>query len=260
MQRKPDGSFSETLKQKAIEAALSTLGLNSTGLKLVGAGIGGTIEGFNTQWNDGGTGKRLGQHASEFSVRDVPALVAGYIQGLLQGVVSPITDLFSLFVMLEQGRDFAGKLAQSALSGKDGLQPELDAILLSLGEMSAPMLAVLRDMRNNKMATFKALLEFAASQGPILAQMEGMAISVGLSSGKAIAKSFEEPWEKKEKKNNPNSPPGRNRCSGPITSWRAAARPCCPVRGATSATRRAMRSALGWCKSLCWCSRTASAT
>lgn len=200
VQRKSDGSTSEFLKQKAIEGALSALGLNSTALKLVGAGIGGAIEGFHTQWTDGGTGQRLGKHLSEFSLSDVPALLSGYVQGVIQGVVSPITDLFSLFVMLEQGRDFAAKLAESALFGKSGQSAELDAILQSIAELVAPMRAVVQDMKSHPLATLKSLLEFASSQGPMMSKMEDMATNAGLSGGKAIAKSLEEPWEKKEKK------------------------------------------------------------
>ena len=203
VQRMPEGGTSEFLKQKAIEGALSALGLNSTALKLVGAGIGGAIEGFRTQWTDGGTGQRLGKHLSEFSLSDVPALLSGYVQGVIQGVVSPITDLFSLFVLMEQGRDFAAKLAESALFGKSGQQAELDAILQSIAELVAPMRDVVREMKSHPLATLKSLLEFASSQGPMISKMEDMATNAGLSGGKAIAKSLEEPWEKKEKKEEP---------------------------------------------------------
>ncbi|NVD72550.1 DUF4157 domain-containing protein [Duganella sp. BJB1802] len=203
VQRKADDSTTEFLKQKAIEGALSALGLNSTALKLVGAGIGGAIEGFRTQWTDGGTGQRLGKHLSEFSLKDVPALLSGYVQGVIQGVVSPITDLFSLFVLMEQGRDFAAKLAESALFGKSGQQAELDAILQSIAELVAPMRAVVQEMKSHPLATLKSLLEFASSQGPMMGKMEDMATNAGLSGGKAIALSLEEPWEKKEKKEEP---------------------------------------------------------
>ncbi|MYN19990.1 DUF4157 domain-containing protein, partial [Rugamonas sp. FT107W] len=203
VQRKADDSTTEFLKQKAIEGALSALGLNSTALKLVGAGIGGAIEGFRTQWTDGGTGQRLGRHLSEFSLKDVPALLSGYVQGVIQGVVSPITDLFSLFVLMEQGRDFAAKLAESALFGKSGQQAELDAILQSIAELVAPMRDVVREMKSHPLATLKSLLEFASSQGSMMAKMEDMATKAGLSGGKAIALSLEEPWEKKEKKEEP---------------------------------------------------------
>ncbi|GJI93337.1 hypothetical protein RugamoR57_00550 [Duganella caerulea] len=203
VQRKADDSTTEFLKQKAIEGALSALGLNSTAFKLVGAGIGGAIEGFRTQWTDGGTGQRLGKHLSEFSLKDVPALLSGYVQGVIQGVVSPITDLFSLFVLMEQGRDFAAKLAESALFGKSGQQAELDAILQSIAELVAPMRDVVKEMKSHPLATLKSLLEFASSQGSMMAKMEDMATKAGLSGGKAIALSLEEPWEKKEKKEEP---------------------------------------------------------
>lgn len=195
VQRKEDGGLLGDVKQGAIDLVMKGLGLNGTGVKMVSAGIGGAIEGFGKQWNEGGTGERLKQKASTFSLRDVPAFIAGYMQGVVQGVISPITDLFSIGVLLEQGNEFAGKLADSLLSGKVDLEAELRAVWTALKGMAGSVGKTLKGMKDQPLNTLKMLLEFAMSQGPMMAKLEEMAAGAGRSGGQAVAKSLEEPWE-----------------------------------------------------------------
>jgi len=195
VQRKEDEGMFGVVKQKVIDAVLSQLGLNGTGVKLVTAGVSGAIEGFGHQWTEGGTGEKLGQKAMTFGVRDIPAFLSGYVQGVIKGVVSPITDLFSIAVLMEQGHDFAWKIAQSALSGKGELEAELNSLLASLQGLAAPIKTALKGMKDKPLETLKSLVAFATSQGTMIAKLEEMAAGAGRSGGQAIAKSLEDPWE-----------------------------------------------------------------
>jgi hypothetical protein len=182
-----------------MEMAKSRLGLTSTSGKLLIAGVEGVIEGFQHQWTkEGGTGEHLRKEAKKFSLTDVPALMVGYLTGVVKGLFSPLTDLFSIAVLLEQLRNFGFSLAQSALTQRDELKAMFDSLLAGLSQLALPMLDVVRDMKNHKLETLRMLLGFAQSQGGMMEKMEGMAKSAGYAGGEELAKSFETPWEEKK--------------------------------------------------------------
>ena len=201
MQRKEAGGIGDELKEQAITQALSLIGLGPTGQRLVRSGIDGAVEGFSEQWNKkDGTGELLGKEMKKFSATDLPALIGGYLTGVVRGVVSPITDLFQILVLGEQARDFADKIAQSALSNGGALAAELNEISAAVSQLVAPLRGVWATMRANKLDTLRMLFGFADAQSAMVQQMEQMAASLGRTGGTSIAKALEAPWKKEEAK------------------------------------------------------------
>ncbi|MEX8521101.1 MAG: DUF4157 domain-containing protein [Leptothrix sp. (in: b-proteobacteria)] len=201
MQRKETGGLGDDLKEQAISMALQAVGLGPTSQRLVRSGLSGAVEGFSDQWNKkDGTAELLGKELKKFSTTDLPALVGGYLTGLVRGVVSPITDLFQILVLGEQARDFADKIAQSALSNGGALAAELNEIGAAVSQLVAPLSSVWATMRANKLETLRMLIGFADTQGTMVRQMEEVAASLGRAGGTSIAKALEAPWKKEEPK------------------------------------------------------------
>lgn len=189
----------EDVTKLVIDGVASALGLNSTSSRLIRSGISGAVEGFGEQWTKGGTGERLGGHVKALSLKDVPAIIVGYVVGAGQGLISPITDLWSIAVMMEQIQDFGRNLLQSALTNGSLLKAELDGIYAALTRLVGPISNAFNFMKGNKLDTLKMLLGFAGSQSGMTEKMEGVAHSWGEKGGKEIAKSLEDPWEDKKK-------------------------------------------------------------
>lgn len=192
-------SGKEDVTKLVIDGVASSLGLNSTSSRLIRSGISGAIEGFGQQWTEGKTGEHLGGHVKDLSLRDVPAIIGGYVVGAIQGLVSPITDLWSIAVMMEQIQDFGEKLLQSALLQASALKADLDGVLAALVPLAGPLRNAFNFMKGSKLDILKMLLGFAGSQNGMIDKMEGVAHSWGNKGGKEIAKSLEEPWEEKKK-------------------------------------------------------------
>jgi hypothetical protein len=206
VQRQAAGPQGDTLRMVAVKIA-TTLGMSETAARLIVASIEGASAGFVEQWTTGGTGERVKAKLKEFSITDIPAMVGGYVVGLLQGVVSPITDLYSIAVLLEKVRDFGLKLVQSAISGAGGLKQELDGVLSALAGAAGSLGAAWRKLKEHPKDTLMMLLGAPGLTNDVMGTVEGVAQTMGHQAGTSIATSLESPFaEKKEEKKESYSP------------------------------------------------------
>jgi hypothetical protein len=184
--------------EKIAAYAVRMLGMGEGASRVVAASLEGGFAGFSHEWGEGGTGERVGKKVKGFSAWNIPELVQGYVVGVLEGVVSPITDLFAIGVMVEQLNDFAMKLASSAMSRAAELVQDLNGVVASLVQSVGPIKHFLLGLRQNPRETFKMLMGVIGSNGSLADRAVGLARSVGRSQGAALAKSFESPWENKK--------------------------------------------------------------
>lgn len=206
-----DAEASEFPRLELIAASIAgSLGLSEGTSRVVAASLEGGLSGFSHQWNEGGTGQRLGEKRAEFSLRDIPEIYQGYEIGVLEGVVSPITDLFGLGVMIEQLVAFVGKLASSAITKAEELALELNGVIASLTALDGPIKTIFKQLREGGARTLELLKEMFRGNAGLADRAVGIARSVGRTEGAAIAKSLESPWDtKKEPEEAPAGPLGK---------------------------------------------------
>jgi hypothetical protein len=190
--------------EKVAKYTVQALGMSEGTSRVVAASLEGGFTGFSHQWNEGGTGARVGKKLGSFSIRDLPSLMQGYVVGVLEGIVSPVTDLFQIGVMLEQLNDFLMKLASSAMSRLGELVQDLKGVLSALPEAVRPIREFFNGFRKKSKEAFKSLMELLAGNQSLVDQAAGMAHSIGKTQGAALAESFESPWsDKKEAESAP---------------------------------------------------------
>jgi hypothetical protein len=185
--------------EKVTGYVAQALGFNETTSRVVAASLEGGMSGFSHQWNEGKTGERLGKKVKNFSITDVPDLIKGYLVGVFEGVVSPITDLFAIGVMVEQLNAFLNNLASSAISKAVELANELRGLVDSLASLGKPIKDFFLGLKRNPRETFKMLVGMLNSNGGLVEKAVDFARSLGRTQGAAVAKSLESPWEEKTK-------------------------------------------------------------
>jgi hypothetical protein len=185
--------------EKVTGYVAQALGFNETTSRVVAASLEGGMSGFSHQWNEGKTGERLGKKFKSFSITDVPDLIKGYLVGVFEGVVSPITDLFAIGVMVEQLNAFVTNLVSSAISKAAELANELKGLVDVLAGLGKPIKEFFLGLKSNARETFKMLVGMLNSNGGLVEKAVGFARSIGRTQGAAVAKSLESPWEEKTK-------------------------------------------------------------
>ncbi|ABE61701.1 hypothetical protein Nham_0825 [Nitrobacter hamburgensis X14] len=185
--------------EKVTGYVAQALGFNETTSRVVAASLEGGMSGFSHQWNEGKTGERLGKKFKSFSITDVPDLIKGYLVGVFEGVVSPITDLFAIGVMVEQLNAFVTNLVSSAISKAAELANELKGLVDVLAGLGKPIKEFFLGLKSNARETFKMLVGMLNSNGGLVEKAIGFARSIGRTQGAAVAKSLESPWEEKTK-------------------------------------------------------------
>ena len=171
------------------------LGFGEGTSRVVAASLEGGLSGFSHQWNEGGTSARLGKKVEALSWRDYPALVKGYLVGALEGIVSPITDLFNIGVLIESLIDFTSNLAISAITRAVELAGELKGITDAISKLGQPIKDWLKGLRKDARGTFHMIVDWLGSSGSLADKAVGIARTVSRSQGESVAKSLESPWE-----------------------------------------------------------------
>ena len=141
----PAPRFSSSPAQRALESALlssmlATTGLPPGGSRLVVAVGHGMGEEIANQLTTGGKGVALVARLSAFRPGDVNEFGKGFGLGLTEGIVSPVTDLFSLAVLGEKIQNWVRSVLSNPLAARTGLGADVDALLQSIGKLGAEQL------------------------------------------------------------------------------------------------------------------------
>jgi hypothetical protein len=180
--------------EKVTGYVAQALGFDETTSRVAAASLEGAMSGFSHQWNEDKIGELLGEKFKSFSITDAGDLSNGYGVGVIEGVVSPITDLFAIGVMVEQLSAFVTNLASSAISKAAELAQDLKGVVDALASLGKPIKEFFQGL--NARETFKMLGGMLNSNGGLVEKAIGFARSIGRTQGAAVAKSLKSPWEK----------------------------------------------------------------
>lgn len=201
IQREPDDSVRNVVAQKIINSAFSSVGLDSTQQRLliaVGRGVG---EELVDQLGKGGKGALLLTRLGAFSAKDAPELIGGYTIGAVEGMVSPITDLFSLAVLGEQLQALAQNLLLGAIARREELATEAqDLVQAGIQGVREGVKRTVKGFRERPLETLKGLLDLS---NVVADHAERLAYKAGREAGAKIVKLLEEPWENERKNETP---------------------------------------------------------
>lgn len=139
---------------------------------------------------------RLATRAAAMTPGDYAELAKGYVLGLIDGIVSPVTDLFGLGVFGEQVLNAMAGFAESVLNRGGQLGAELKAVTDAAGKLihgAGEVWKHIHDTDGKQLV--KQIMGFASSL-PAKAQEE--ARQLGQSAGSAIIAGLESPWEKEK--------------------------------------------------------------
>ena len=138
-------------------------------------------------------GTKLGAHLLTITPKGIAEVVIGYEAGGLEGLLSPIGDLFGLAVFEERAEAMARQVLISILKSKGDLSGAAEALATEaagLAEQIAHGLASLKDRPAKE--TIADILELPDA-------LAGVAVKkgydFGVQAGKDIAAGLEEPWQ-----------------------------------------------------------------
>jgi hypothetical protein len=148
-------------------------------------------------------GSKLWAHLLTITPKDIAQVVIGYEAGGLEGLLSPIGDLFGLAVFEEQVEAMARQVLISILKSKGDLSGAAEALATEaagLAEQIAHGLASLKDRPAKE--TIADILELPDALAGVAVQKGH---DSGVQAGKDIAAALEAPWQaEKEQKPAPS--------------------------------------------------------
>src|SRR5690606_9513168 len=123
------GALLDRFRRAVSEAILSGAQYGGPGNVLVAKAIEGLSDQcFQELWVDG-RGKTIFFNFLSLGATGVMKAFAGYQIGLLEGLASPLTDVFGMAVFAENARNMLFSLAASAYNHADQLGPEIQQLL-----------------------------------------------------------------------------------------------------------------------------------
>lgn len=198
IQREPDEGARSRVAEKVMGVVIDRRGFSSTQQRLliaVGRGVGDELV---DQLGKGGKGALLLTRLSTFSSKDAPELIGGYWLGLVEGLISPITDLFSLAVLGEQMQALAQQLLVSAISRREELTTEAqDLVKVGIQGVREGVAKTIKGFREKPLETLKGLMDLS---NIVAEHAERFAYDAGRKAGKEIIKGLEAPWQQEEQK------------------------------------------------------------
>ena len=183
------------LERAVANFILRQCGLDNAQARIAAAALTGMIVEMVEQLGRGGKGALFLSRLAGYSLKDSLKFTGGYAVGLVEGIVSPITDLFGLAVFGEHMRVMAENLLLSGISRRGELAEDLRQLFPSLDEIQKGIDAVVASIRDKPVEVLKAVMTLPQR---LSAQAEEMAYSLGRKAGAEIVKSLEEPWSEKK--------------------------------------------------------------
>jgi hypothetical protein len=192
----PEGLAARTL----IRLMLAHLGLDRFEARIAAMGVTGFVLELVKQLGPGRKGVLFLSRILSASPKDALRYTGGYALGLVEGIISPITDLFGLAVFGEHLRVILEDLLISAINRRGDLTPGLRQVQGFLTALGKGWAAAVSQLKKNPQTVFEALL---ALPDKLSAQAERMAYSLGRKAGAELVASLEAPWEEKKEETAP---------------------------------------------------------
>jgi hypothetical protein len=196
-------SMVDKAKRAITDALMRNLGLPPATVRVGGAAIRGMAEQMVQELVGDGRGAILLGRVVTMGPSDVAQLVKGYVIGLVEGMMSPVTDLFGLAVFGERIQNLAKDLALTPFGATGELAGEL-AVLM--GESSTLRKGMGKVWGKVKQDPATALVTFFSLSDVIGEFAEKKAYALGKQGGSAIVAGIEAPWGKQEGKEKEHQP------------------------------------------------------
>lgn len=202
----------ERAKRSLIDRITNPLGLPLGGVRLASAAATGMTQQILHELiseSSGGEGKAaiLLGHLASIGPKDGEQLVKGYFVGLLEGVASPVTDLFGLGVLAERLENAGVDLLFAAFSSHADISKEWQAIVQRAGSVKASARESWDGLKRDPGGTIVALLGLPDA---VSGMAEKKAYELGKLGGSAIISSLLAPFDKKEKGDEKQPDPSRS--------------------------------------------------
>lgn len=194
----------DKVKAKIAEFVVKQMGLSSAGTRIAAAIGRGVADQLVEELVNQGKGAELLKHLKEFSIGDAPTFLKGYYIGLVEGLVSPVTDLFGLAVFGESMSNLMKDFLASALTNRNKVSKELQEVIDAIGGAAKGVGELWQKIRDDP---GKALTTFLNAPEVLAHIAEEKAYELGKSGGSAIVAGLEEPWKPKPKEEKPAPDP-----------------------------------------------------
>lgn len=194
------GGARERVKRVLADALLRA-GMPPAGSRLAGAVALGMGEELAQELIHEGKGVMLLAHIAAMTPADYLQLEKGYLVGLVEGIVSPVTDLFGLGVFVERMQNLSRDLIASAFKARGDITAEWQSLESELANVRHGVSDAWGNAKKDPTGTIVTLLSLPDA---ITAYAEKKAYELGKQGGSAIVASLEAPWKaKKDEENKP---------------------------------------------------------
>jgi Domain of unknown function (DUF4157) len=200
------GALMERAKHALIDKLLNGVGMPPAGSRLgaaVARGMGEQIarELMSKDKGGGGKGALLLGRIAAMGPGDVAQLAKGYLIGLGEGIVSPVTDLFGLAVFAEHMQSLQRDLLLSVLKSRGDLTAEWQSLVNEAGLVKHSLGSVWQRVKDDPAGSLATLLSLPDAIGELA---ERKAYELGKQGGSSIVASLDTPWAKKEEATAPD--------------------------------------------------------
>lgn len=140
-------------------------------------------------------GEKLFEHLKKMELKDIGELQKGYMVGAVEGLVSPVTDLYGLLVFGEKMNNLMQDAMLKAIANIGHIGPEAKALLDSAGTLATSLGEFIAKVRKNPTEVILAVLNAPEA---LERQAIELAKRLGREGGSAIVSSLEDPWKPKK--------------------------------------------------------------
>ena len=185
------GAMLNAFRRSLLDAILSNAEqYGRAGDVLVAKAIEGmSDQAFQELWVEG-RGKALLLNFVNLGAGGVAKAAVGYNIGLVEGMASPLTDMFGMAVFAENARNMLWSLAKSAYNASDQIGPEIQALLDQADVLATSADTALRAFVNDPDA-LKTLLSLSEAAS---VRARTKAYELGQAGASKVVKALESPW------------------------------------------------------------------
>ena len=183
------------MRRALIDSLIGSLGLPPTGTRLaMQAGMGMADE-IADELIKQHKAEQLLKHLRDFAAADIPQFYKGYLIGIVEGLVSPVTDLWGIVVFGERIDRMVKDLLASIFNSNNQIGTELQAVLEAAGKLQTELDNFWKNVREHPQDALLALLN---APDALSEYAENKAYELGKAGGASIVAGLESPWKKKE--------------------------------------------------------------
>jgi hypothetical protein len=179
-----------------VSGILSNAGIPSVGAPLVTSAAYGFSEELYRQLIEQRRGLILLANLARVGPSDIVEVNKGFVIGLAEGIVSPVTDLFGLAVFGERINALMRRLLISVFNATGDITAEVDALLAEVAKLRHGLDKMWEDAKKDPVKTIIAIVSLPDA---VSAFAQDQAYKLGKAGGAQIVKSLESPWADEEK-------------------------------------------------------------